>query len=216
MKKEVILLLFIIGFIAVAYVLMLSGEKSIKKNMSTSKITEPTVTPTQKQFSSAPAMEIDVKKSYTAVIKTNKGDITVQLFTADTPKTVNNFVFLARKNFYDGVIFHRVMKGFMIQGGDPDGIGTGGPGYAFADEFVPNRVFDKPGLLAMANSGPNTNGSQFFITVAQTPWLTGKHTIFGEVTKGMDVVKAIETVQTGEGDKPIQDVTISHIDILEQ
>ena len=167
------------------------------------------------QYSSPPAMSIDAAKSYTATFKTNHGEITIELFASDAPVTVNNFIFLAKENFYDGVIFHRVIDGFMIQGGDPTGTGTGGPGYRFQDEFVPSLTFAEPGLLAMANSGPGTNGSQFFITVTPTPHLTGKHTIFGKVTDGYDVVKTISKVNTGPRDKPADDVVIESIDITE-
>ncbi len=144
-----------------------------------------------KQWSQPPAMGIDPKKSYTAVIHTDKGDITLRLFADKTPKTVNNFVFLAREGFYDGTIFHRVIANFMVQGGDPTARGTGGPGYRFADEFHPSLRHDKAGILSMANAGPGTNGSQFFITHVPTPWLDNKHAIFGQVVKGMDVVNAI-------------------------
>ena len=151
----------------------------------------------------------------TATINTNNGTIVVELFKDQTPVTVENFVKLSGDGFYDGVIFHRVIKDFMIQGGDPTGTGTGGPGYAFQDEIVADLVFDKPGLLAMANSGPNTNGSQFFITTVPTPWLNGKHTIFGEVTEGQDVVVAISELSTRGGDKPAADVVIESIVIEE-
>ncbi|MDI6696867.1 MAG: peptidylprolyl isomerase [Anaerolineales bacterium] len=136
-------------------------------------------------------MTIDVKKQYTAVIHTDKGDMTIQLFADKAPRTVNNFVFLAKEGFYDGTIFHRVIADFMAQGGDPTGSGRGGPGYRFDDEFHPSLRHDKPGVLSMANAGPNTNGSQFFITHVPTPWLDGKHSVFGQVTKGMDVLMAI-------------------------
>mgnify|MGYP001425911246 CR=1 FL=1 len=144
-----------------------------------------------KQWAKPPAMTIDVKKQYTAVIHTEKGDMTIQLFADKTPRTVNNFVFLAKEGFYDGTIFHRVIADFMAQGGDPTGSGRGGPGYRFDDEFHPSLRHDKPGVLSMANAGPNTNGSQFFITHVPTPWLDGKHSVFGQVTKGMDVLMAI-------------------------
>ena len=144
-----------------------------------------------KTYSSPPAMSIDPKKRYTATFKTEKGDFEVELFADKAPKTVNNFVFLARDGFYDGVTFHRVIADFMAQGGDPTGTGTGGPGYKFADEFHPDLKHSKPGILSMANAGRNTNGSQFFITYAPTPWLDGKHAVFGHVVKGMDVLRSI-------------------------
>ena len=144
-----------------------------------------------KQWSTPPAMSIDPKKTYQTVLHTEKGDITLQLFAKETPRTVNNFVFLARQGFYDGTVFHRVIKDFMAQGGDPTGTGTGGPGYRFADEFHPQLRHDQPGVLSMANAGPNTNGSQFFITHVPTPWLDKKHSVFGRVTAGMDVLLSI-------------------------
>jgi cyclophilin family peptidyl-prolyl cis-trans isomerase len=149
-----------------------------------------------------------------AVIKTNMGNIELELFAKETPKTVDNFVTLAKKGYYKGIIFHRVIKSFMIQGGDPTGTGRGGEsawGGKFEDEFVPSLVFDKEGILAMANAGPGTNGSQFFITLAPTPWLNGHHTIFGKVIKGMDVVKAIGNVKTAGGDKPVKDVVMKEV-----
>jgi peptidyl-prolyl cis-trans isomerase A (cyclophilin A) len=166
----------------------------------------------------------------TATIKTNKGDINVTLFPDHAPKTVANFTGLAEGTkewtdprvkakstapLYDGTIFHRVIPGFMIQGGDPLGTGTGGPGYRFEDEAHPELTFDKPYLLAMANAGPNTNGSQFFITVAPTTWLNFKHTIFGEVSDqaSRDVVDAIAAVPTGSQDRPTDDVVIESITV---
>lgn len=146
---------------------------------------------TTKQWTTPPAMEIDPKKSYTATFETEKGDIVVKLFADRTPRTVNNFVFLSRQGFYDGTIFHRVIKDFMAQGGDPTGTGTGGPGYRFADEFHPALKHSKPGILSMANAGPGTNGSQFFLTHVATPWLDNKHSVFGEVIKGLDVLLSI-------------------------
>lgn len=144
-----------------------------------------------KQWSQAPALKIDPKKSYTVSMKTTKGTIEIQLFPAYAPKTVNNFVFLAQEGFYDGVVFHRVISNFMIQGGDPTGTGRGGPGYRFEDEFKNNPLIHETGVLSMANAGPGTNGSQFFITHSPQPHLNGKHTVFGKVTKGMEVVNAI-------------------------
>ncbi len=146
----------------------------------------------QKEWASAPEMAIDPAKKYTATISTDKGDMVIELFAEKTPNTVNNFVFLAREGFYDGVIFHRVIADFMAQGGDPTGTGTGGPGYRFEDEFHSELKHDKPGTLSMANSGPGTNGSQFFITHVPTPHLNNRHSIFGQVTEGIDVLMAVE------------------------
>jgi peptidyl-prolyl cis-trans isomerase B (cyclophilin B) len=145
-----------------------------------------------KQYASYPAMVIDPAKSYTATITTNRGVITLQLDAASAPKTVNNFVFLAKDGFYDGIVFHRVIPDFMVQGGDPTGSGRGGPGYRFEDEFAGNPNTHERGVISMANAGPGTNGSQFFITHVPCPWLNGKHTVFGKVTSGLDVVDAIQ------------------------
>jgi cyclophilin family peptidyl-prolyl cis-trans isomerase len=145
-----------------------------------------------KQWNSPPDMQIDPSKSYTAVMKTGEGDITLKLHADKTPKTVNNFVFLAREGFYDDLKFHRVLDDFMAQGGCPLGTGTGGPGYKFGDEFDPSLKHDKRGILSMANAGPGTNGSQFFITHLATPWLDGKHSVFGEVTEGEDVLMKVK------------------------
>ena len=143
------------------------------------------------QWNTPPAMEVDPEKTYTARMETEKGEMLIELFAAQVPKTVNNFVYLARQGFYDGIIFHRVIADFMAQGGDPTGTGTGGPGYKFEDEFDLSLKHDKPGVLSMANAGPNTNGSQFFITHVPTPWLDGKHSVFGQVKEGMDVLMSI-------------------------
>jgi peptidyl-prolyl cis-trans isomerase B (cyclophilin B) len=148
----------------------------------------------------------------TATMQTNKGTIELELFDGDAPKTVGNFTKLARDGFYDGVIFHRVIPDFMIQGGDPTGTGTGGPGYQFEDEFNDNKV--ERGALAMANAGPNTNGSQFFIVTAEAcPWLDGKHTVFGRVTSGMDIVDAISQADTDARDKPRDEIRIEAIQL---
>ena len=144
-----------------------------------------------KQYDAQPPMVIDPNKRYTATIKTDDGDVVIELFADKAPRTVNNFVFLARDGYYDGVTFHRVIHGFMAQGGDPTGTGRGGPGYKFDDEFHPSLRHDKPGILSMANAGPGTNGSQFFITYVATPHLDDRHTVFGRVIQGMDVVEAI-------------------------
>lgn len=151
-----------------------------------------------------------------AVINTNMGTIEIELFADKTPKTVENFVGLANKGYYDGIIFHRVIADFMIQGGDPTGTGRGGEslwGGSFEDEFVSELRHDTPGILSMANSGPNTNGSQFFITLVPTPWLDGKHTVFGKVINGMNVVNDIGKVKTGPGDKPVENVKMINVKI---
>ena len=145
-----------------------------------------------KQYASYPAMVIDPAKIYTVTITTNRGAITLQLDAASAPNTVNNFVFLAKDNFYDGIVFHRVIPDFMVQTGDPEGSGRGGPGYRFADEFAGNRNSHERGVISMANSGPGTNGSQFFITHVPCAWLNGKHTVFGKVTSGLEVLDAIQ------------------------
>ena len=145
-----------------------------------------------KKYSAPPAMTIDVNKKYSAAFNTSRGEILCELFAKDAPNTVNNFVFLAREKFYDGTVFHRVIPNFMIQGGDPTGTGSGGPGYQFADELKGNPHKHQVGSLSMANAGPNTNGSQFFITHVVTNWLDGKHTVFGKVLSGQDVVNAIQ------------------------
>ncbi len=157
---------------------------------------------TENSYSSPPAMGIDPQKTYTATVQTSDGDIILQLFADKTPNTVNNFVFLAREGFYDGVIFHRVIENFMVQGGDPTGTGRGGPGYSFADEFHPELRHDGPGVLSMANAGPNTNGSQFFITHVATPHLDGKHSVFGRVTGGLDVLMAIPVRDPAQAQVP--------------
>ncbi len=144
-----------------------------------------------KQWSSPPEFSIDLTKTYRATFSTDKGDIVVRLFADKVPATVNNFVFLSRQGFYDGTMFHRVIANFMAQGGDPTGTGTGGPGYRFKDEFHPSLRHSKPGILSMANAGRDTNGSQFFITHVPTPWLDNKHSVFGEVEKGLDVLLSI-------------------------
>ena len=145
-------------------------------------------------------------------MNTSHGTISFELFDEDAPETVANFRKLAAENFYDGIIFHRIIPDFMIQGGDPDGTGMGGPGYTFKDEINSHKVVR--GALAMANAGPNTNGSQFFIvTIESAPWLDGKHTVFGQVTDGMDTVDAIEAVPTGAGDRPVDPPVINSIDV---
>ena len=148
-----------------------------------------------------------------AVFETNHGTFEIELFEDKTPITVKNFIGLAEKGFYDGLIFHRVIDGFMIQGGDPDGMGTGGPGYTIPDEFHKDLKHDSEGVLSMANAGPNTGGSQFFITLAATPWLDGHHSVFGKVIKGMDVVREIGKVDTDFQDKPLAKVVMEKVTI---
>ena len=168
-----------------------------------------------------------LKDGLYAQMETSKGNLTIELFEEEAPLTVANFVGLAegtKENkakplgtpFYDGIVFHRVIKDFMIQGGDPDGKGTGGPGYDFEDEFFSDKKHDKKGILSMANSGPATNGSQFFITEVPTPWLDGKHTIFGQVIDGLDVIDTIANVQKGPQDRPKEDILINHVYIIKK
>ena len=145
----------------------------------------------QKSYDHPPEMMISPDKDYYATFRTERGPIRVKLFADKAPETVNNFVFLAREGYFDGTTFHRVIKGFMVQGGDPTGTGAGGPGYRIRDEFHEDLKHDKPGVLSMANAGPNTGGSQFFITHAATPWLDERHAVFGEVVEGMEAVNAI-------------------------
>lgn len=166
-----------------------------------------------KQYPSAPPLSIDVSKEYVATIKTDIGDIRIRLEAEKTPNTVNNFVFLSREGFYDGVIFHRVISNFMAQGGDPTGTGMGGPGYQFEDEFHPDLSHDGQGILSMANAGPNTNGSQFFITHVPTPHLDNKHSVFGRVIEGSDVLMAIPPRDPSNPSAPA--VTIQTVEITE-
>lgn len=181
-------------------------------------------------FAIGGTMSVQAATHKLAVLETSKGTITCELYADKAPITVANFIELAtgkkewvdpktgqkkKGHFYDGLTFHRVIPNFMIQGGDPAGNGSGGPGYQFQDEIVPTLVFDKPGKLAMANAGPGTNGSQFFITVAATPWLNGHHTIFGAVTQGQNVVDAMTQVRRDANDRPLEPVVIKHIIIKE-
>jgi len=146
-------------------------------------------------------------------IETNLGTIEAELYEDAAPKTVANFIDLATHGYYDGVIFHRVIDSFMIQGGDPDGTGMGGPGYTIPCEFGEGLAHSEPGMFSMANAGPNTGGSQFFITLAATPWLDGKHAIFGKVSSGLEVVQAIGQVQTGASDRPVEDVVMEKVTV---
>lgn len=154
---------------------------------------------TEKQWDNPPAMQIDPQKTYRVTIETNRGDMELELYAEHAPKTVNNFVFLAQKDFYDGIVFHRVISDFMVQGGDPTGTGRGGPGYQFEDEVAGNPLKHETAVISMANSGPNTNGSQFFITHSPQPHLDGMHTVFGKVVEGQEIVNAIQ-----QGDRMVQ------------
>ncbi|MGA9192172.1 MAG: peptidylprolyl isomerase [Anaerolineales bacterium] len=167
----------------------------------------------ENQYSQPPEMSIDPTAKYEARVQTDKGDMLVELFADKVPTTVNNFVFLAREGFYDGVIFHRVIDDFMAQTGDPTGTGRGGPGYRFGDEFHPKLRHDGPGVLSMANAGPNTNGSQFFITHTATPWLDNKHSVFGQVIEGLDVLMSIPARDPDDPNAPA--VKIKTIEIIE-
>ena len=165
------------------------------------------------QYSNAPPVSIDPEANYSAVIRTSMGNIEFELFAERSPVTVNNFVFLGNQGFYADMIFHRVIPNFMIQGGDPTGTGMHGPGYKFQDELAASLIFDQPGKLAMANSGPNTNGSQFFVTTVPTPHLNGLHTIFGRITRGQEVANAISLADTIAGNRPVTPIVILRIDI---
>lgn len=168
---------------------------------------------TVRQWRNPPEMAINPLREYKATISTEKGDIVLELFAEKAPKTVNNFVFLAKMGFYDGTIFHRVIENFMAQGGDPTGTGRGGPGYRFTDEIHHSLKHDQPGVLSMANAGPNTNGSQFFITHVPTPWLDGKHTVFGQVIEGMDVLMAIPPRDPSRPEYP--GISITKVTVVE-
>lgn len=204
-----LVLIVILGFASVwIYSIFASREEASKSEDTSAYNTE------ERSYNKMPEMQIDTNKKYFAQIKTSIGEFKIEFFTKDAPKTVNNFVVLSRDKFYNGLTFHRIIKDFMIQGGDPKGDGTGGPGYQFEDEINDHKLTS--GTVAMANSGPNTNGSQFFIiTTEATPWLDGKHTPFGQVVKGMDVVMNISEIPTGENDKPLSKVKIEEITIEE-
>jgi cyclophilin family peptidyl-prolyl cis-trans isomerase len=219
-----------LGGLGVAAMAFLGGDDNGRPQAAPSPTTTPTETPEETgdvackgevpemaseqkpQYDKPPEMQIDENAEYTARLQTSCGEVEIELLAKETPVTVNNFVFLAREGFYDGLTFHRIIPAFMAQGGDPEGTGSGGPGYQFEDEIVKSLVFSEPGLLAMANSGPDTNGSQFFITVAPAEHLNGLHTIFGRVTKGTDVITEIEATGSPEG-TPSQTVYIEKVTI---
>ena len=209
MKKYLILFLLLS--------LCSSGEEAEIKPLETTTSSTIGEQMSDKIYDAQPTMQIDEGKSYTAVIKTNLGDMTVEFFTDDAPITVNNFISLSKDGYYDNVIFHRVISGFMIQGGDPSGTGHGDygkyPGYEFEDELNNQRPYEK-GILAMANRGPNTNGSQFFIMHVDYP-LPYSYTIFGQVVDGFDVIDKIASVDTDSADKPTTDIVISTVEVIE-
>lgn len=221
MWKKVALIFVAVFVVVSAGFLLLGSRQTATSPAAIPPVTqEPTVTPsTLGETSTQPVMEIDQKKTYRAIVHTTLGDITIALFADKMPITVNNFVSLARKNFYNDTVFHRAMKGFMIQGGDPKGDGTGGPGYRFADEPFEGEY--TRGTVAMANAGPNTNGSQFFI-MHQDYALSKDYVIFGKVASGLDVVDAIATSavtrdsNSGENSKPVQPTVVTSITITEQ
>ena len=210
MKKYFYLLIII--FISCS-----AQEEVLDNNLEIENIDKETEMNEDKVYTSVPEMNIDLNKKYTAVMKTNMGDISIEFFTNDAPLTVNNFINLSIDGYYNEVIFHRVINGFMIQGGDPSGTGHGEmgkyPGYKFEDELNNKQPYEK-GILAMANAGPNTNGSQFFIMHVDYP-LPYQYTIFGKVTDGLDIVDKIASVETAEGDRPVSDVVIESIEIKE-
>ena len=209
MKKFLILFVLTLVFCG--------GNSEAENNIEVNETTEVTEMTYDKTYTSPPSMTINVKSSYTAEIETSSGSITIDLFTDVAPNTVNNFVTLSNDGYYNDVIFHRVIKGFMIQGGDPSGTGHGDmgkyPGYDFEDELENPMNYER-GIVAMANRGPNTNGSQFFIMHADYP-LPYQYTIFGKVTEGLETVDAIANVQTGENDKPVDDIVILSVKITE-
>lgn len=189
-----------------------SGCATQKPAVPTEKVAVQEAAPVQK----AAALKSQEEEQVKIRIETNMGNIDATLFAKDAPKTVENFVALINKKFYDGIIFHRVIPDFMVQTGDPTGTGRGGPGYQFADEFSPKLRHSKAGIFSMANSGPNTNGSQFFITVAATPWLDNRHSVFGEVTSGMDVVEKISKAPRNAQDKPLQEIKMTRVTVLQK
>lgn len=214
--KQYIHILLPIAIITIFIILFTMAQTNQNKQSSRSQNNQKTVKPLQPekttQYNQPPVFSLEEEKDYSAEIQTNKGTIYIDLYEKEAPNTVNNFVFLANEGFYNGVIFHRVIQDFMIQGGDPTGTGRSGPGYTFEDEI--NDINLVKGSVAMANAGPNTNGSQFFIVTAEeTPWLDGHHTNFGMVTKGMEVVEEIESSKTMTQDKPIEDIIIESITI---
>lgn len=214
MKTIAYVVVGILIVMGVLFVLVKGGEDQ-KSLTTTSSDERKEAAVSRKTYTQAPEVlgEAD-RVGKKAKFITNLGTFTIGLYGDKTPKTVSNFITLSRDGFYEGIIFHRVIDGFMIQGGDPEGTGRGGPGYQFEDEVNNGLVFSKPGLIAMANAGPETNGSQFFITTSNPDYLNNKHTIFGEVLEGYDIVEKISKVQKDSNDKPLNDVVIEKIEIL--
>lgn len=194
--------------LGLASLVILTGCASISSNGD-----EPTPVPESNNNSEVTPTVKEYKENQTVLLKTNKGDIKLELYNEDMPITAGNFVKLVEEGFYDGVIFHRIIDGFMIQGGDPDGNGTGGPGYTIEDEFTDNNENNR-GTLSMANAGPNTGGSQFFINLVDNNFLDDKHPVFGKVIEGMDIIDEIAKVETDGADKPLDDVTIKNATLL--
>ncbi len=230
---SIVIWIYLVAFILMTWSFRAHSEETEKKTSSKKEKISAVEQKTQSKANSNENQKNKSKKGTPmyAIFETNKGNVKVKLFADKTPKTVENFVGLAEgtkeftdaktgkkttRPFYDGLIFHRVIPNFMVQGGCPLGTGTGDPGYRFGDEFVPELKHDKPGKLSMANAGPNTNGSQFFITVAATPWLDNRHTIFGEVVEGYDIIEAISKVRTGPMDKPVENIVLKHVKIVRE
>lgn len=217
MKNYILSLLFLVifGGLAIYFLKQSDLSKDVPQKQVDETVQNIEETKKPLQNLTKPDMEIDTKKTYTAKLTTNQGEIEIEFDTKQAPKTVNNFVSLAKKGFYDGLIFHRVIKGFMIQGGDPTGTGSGGPGYKFEDENLETIPNYNRGVVAMANSGPNTNGSQFFIMHNDTP-LPKSYTYFGTVKKGLETVDKIAETPVGPGDKPVDQMVIEKVEIMEK
>ena len=213
MKSIIYVIIFILLGMGVLFVLVQGGNN--QKTLTDQSNQKEETSVERKTYTQAPAtLPEDERVGKSAKFTTNQGEFTVALYGDKTPKTVSNFITLAKDGFYNGIIFHRVIPNFMIQGGDPEGTGRGGPGYQFEDEVNNGLIFNKEGLLAMANAGPGTNGSQFFITTSKPDYLNNRHTIFGEVTQGYDVVVKISKVERDSSDKPNTDVVIEKIEII--
>ncbi len=216
MKKTVLVLscLFLLGCASVSQDIKKQSASDATAEIATEKNVEEAV-PAETIITTKEEQTEKGEKIVKVKIETTFGDIYADLYAEEVPNTVKNFIDLANKGFYDGIIFHRVIPNFMIQTGDPTGTGMGGPGYQFADEFSPKLRHDKPGVLSMANSGPNTNGSQFFITEVETSWLDDRHSVFGQVTDGLDVVLKIAHAPRDRSDKPVQKIEMKKVTILE-